>query len=368
MRRFFGWIRDAWLILGICLVLLMLVSAIANALIPDSQGALVQPGAETPSRYAAPFYEEADWLPAYREEFDQARQLRWEPYVYWRRQSFDGRHINVDRNGVRKTAGDDSDAPLVLMLGGSAMWGSGSRDAHTIPSQLAELLRASGRPARIVNLGERAYVSGQSLVAYVQWLRAGREEPTVIVFYDGVNDVFAGLQSGTGGDPQNEWERARDFGAAASLRRLVPAALAHFEGLNRLIADRDGDAPDDSKVTRDIVAHYLATVDLAGAIARHRGTTALFFWQPTVFGKNPASAFEQSIVDASLRRHQQLQRAADASVAASGRDEVIALTSLFDGDDETRFMDYAHVSEQANALVARAMLPYVLAGLDASSE
>ncbi len=371
MARILGWVRDGWLIVGICLLLFVIADAVLNVVIDGPEPQLVVPGSVAPSPYSAPFLENSPWVSDFLAEFRDSRRLRWEPYSYWRREPFDGSLINIDESGVRATptSSVNADDPLILMLGGSAMWGTGARDEHTIPSRLAQALADAGRSARVVNLGERAYVSGQSLAALQQWIREGSERPELAVFYDGVNDVFSALQSGRPGIPQNESQRTSDFGASRTVRRLVPAIAAHFQGLTKLRAKLAPAAEREPASGSDVAATYLTTTDMGRAVARASGFDALFFWQPSIFGKARLSEFEESVVSASLSAHRDTQLSADAQIARQSAPQVQALMYLFDRNEETVFMDYAHVSEAANEAIAQAMLPYVLSALpDATAE
>ena len=89
------------------------------------------------------------WLPLHYRELE-ALSDRWQPYVYFRQRPFPGQTITVRADGSRATwqpppsQGDDERAkPLkILMLGGSSLWGFGSRDEQTIPSLIARTPRA----------------------------------------------------------------------------------------------------------------------------------------------------------------------------------------------------------------------------------
>jgi len=63
------------------------------------------------------------------------------------------------------------------------MWGVGSDDASTIPSQFSRL---SGSAAE--NFGDIAFTAHQGLVLLIQLLQDGHR-PDVVVFYDGANEI-----------------------------------------------------------------------------------------------------------------------------------------------------------------------------------
>ena len=92
------------------------------------------------------------------------------------------------------------------------MWGTGSRDGETIPSLYA------ARTGRIVrNFGESAYTAHQDL-EMLMWLLQDGERPNVVVFYDGVNDVWhkCGAQVtsfSNAEEPKMRWRLSTSFGA-----------------------------------------------------------------------------------------------------------------------------------------------------------
>ncbi len=164
-------------------------------------------------RVIADTYGDAAWINDYREEFRRAYIAQWRSYVYWRRTPYHGNYINVDANGLRLTtstegAGKASGTPLkVFMFGGSTMWGVGARDAFTIPSIVARELQQKGVAVEVVNFGESGYVSTQEVITLLLQLQKG-ERPALVVFYDGVNDIFSAYQQRMAGLPQNEFNRS----------------------------------------------------------------------------------------------------------------------------------------------------------------
>ncbi len=125
-----------------------------------------------------------DWANTYQTEL-RALTTRYVAYLGWRRGEFTGKEINiVGPYDQRKTVNDGTKGDKkVYFFGGSTMWGEGSNDPGTIPSQYAA---ATG--VRSENFGETAYTAHQSLVLLIQLLQDGHR-PDLVVFYDGVNDV-----------------------------------------------------------------------------------------------------------------------------------------------------------------------------------
>ena len=119
----------------------------------------------------------------YWREFGVSRRQAYRPYVLWRRHAFSGKTINVDADGVRLTPGAvcGPSSFKVFVLGGSTVWGTGAADWNTLPAHLqTELQRVSARPVCVVNFGESAWVSTQSVLQLLLQLQAGNVPDLVI--------------------------------------------------------------------------------------------------------------------------------------------------------------------------------------------
>ena len=157
--------RDTWAICGIALLLLLIFEGIARV--------IVRPGREVaPDKYLlADSTREEPWIQEYTAEFRKSQETHWESYVYWRRNPVAHALINVDTDGIRQTIQTLLETPInptplkVLVFGGSTAWGSGARDAHTIPSAISRELAQRGIASEVINLGEMGYVSTQETIA-----------------------------------------------------------------------------------------------------------------------------------------------------------------------------------------------------------
>ena len=358
------WIRNAWLILGVTLLIVLLLNEVLKALIPENSTlVLVEPGAAAPARRDSPAYGQASWVDQYYRDHRRARSMRWQPYVYWHRAPYAGATINIDSAGHRKTLPTDASeqAKRVFVFGGSTIWGTGVRDRHTIPSELALLLKRKGIAANVTNLGESGYVSSQGLISLWRELLAGKQ-PDLVIFYDGVNDVFSALQSGQPGLPQNEFQRVRDFRVTDGLDNYLAAFPATLEGINRLAA-RWAPAPGLPKpeqLAKQLVDVYLINVQAIQALGEAFGFQTAFFWQPSVFSKAHPAPGEQAIINASLAYHRDLQLAANAELGRRGSAAgVTNLSALFDPIDEPIYLDFCHLSEAGNRRVASIILDHL---------
>ncbi|HET7600960.1 MAG TPA: SGNH/GDSL hydrolase family protein [Gemmatimonadales bacterium] len=353
-------IRDGWLVLGLALALCVLVEGGFRLAARLGGGG----GPEPDWRVAADAYPDRSWVGEYYREFRSSDAVRWRPYVYWRRGPYHGRFINVDTAGVRRTIAPDpaTASRTIFMFGGSALWGTGARDGYTIPSLLARELEGRGIRARVVNFGESGYVSTQELIALLLRLREG-DRPDLVILYDGANDTYSAYQQHLAGLPQNEFNRVKEFNLSSDLPRLRATALhelaahaATVRALRRLVGQSRpasaGPAP-----PAEVLRAYAGNVELVRALGRQYGFASLAYWQPTVFDKatltgyetaerGKARAFEPFFREtyAALRRSP-LARGAEPLV----RDLGATVSSV----REPVFVDWVHLGERGNALVAR---------------
>jgi lysophospholipase L1-like esterase len=365
-------LRDLWVILGLTLASVLALDAVSRHLLPAGPAeAAIDPETERPRKSRADAHAGSEWTAAYYRELERSEKVRWEPFTYWRRQPFHGRYINVDASGLRATWNAEPAAAerQIWIFGGSTTWGTGARDEHTVPSELSRLLHARGQVARVTNFGESGYVSTQEVVALLRWLQRG-ERPDLVIFYDGVNDVYAAVQEGAAGSSLNEINRRREFNATRDWTRLLGGAVQRLEGLQRLATLTARRRPPERPATLagDVVACYEANTRAVRALAETHGFEALLFWQPTVFTKLHVTDFERRARDSRLVAHRDLQLEANRLVATSptlGHEaSFVDLSGVLDAVVEPLYIDFCHLSEDGNRRMAESMLPHVLAALE----
>jgi len=345
-------VRDAWLILGLSALLGVAIEIAARALAarPESD-----PRARAAAHAAAPWTEEVF------AELHASERLRWEPYVGWRRLPFASRFTNVDARGRRLTVPRAAPgAKRVLFFGGSTIWGTGARDEATIPSLVA---RATGWD--VSNEGETGYVATQERFLLERALQDG-ERPDLVVFYDGVNDVYAAYQSHRAGLPQNEPNRAREFNLTKRPGRLLAEALraSLHESASVALATRflgPGAPPpalpaeERRALAAAIARAYAANVTDLVALARARGFAVAFFLQPVIFTKRALAPDERAF--ARERAFvAELYRDAYEAIRAARLPCFHDLSDCFGDDATPRFFDFCHLAESGDAVVAQHLL------------
>ena len=231
--------RDAWVVVGLTVILLLLLE-FAYRSQAEVRGFFREQG-QSSNGVVRPFEEE--WVPDYMEELQPSKALAWKPFVYYRRRPFAGTYINVDSLGHRITPQDPSRGASrrVWFFGGSTMFGWKARDHKTIPATMVDSLVARGlQGIQVTNFGETGYVFTQEVLELILQLRDG-QRPDVVVFYDGINDIFASVQSGSSNTPEMSLNPAIDREAASVLmlfvsvvRMSLPATWNASESMARM--------------------------------------------------------------------------------------------------------------------------------------
>lgn len=366
MSRFFTRLGEVWSIVGITLLMLVLVEVIFRVYF------LFVPTEDT--RIQADCYQNAEWLQDYYDEFTQCNTSQWQPYVYWRRESFSGTYINIDEQGYRKTI--TKTHPLssnqkefkLFFFGGSTLWGTGVRDAFTIPSLTGNELIKRGLNPTITNYGESGYVSTQEVLKLITELKNGNI-PDIVVFYDGANDVFSSYQSGKPGIPQNEVHREIEFHASLEKKKSLSLFFRSLRTLatvkfisNHLGADptviREQKEIDTKRLSSQTVSHYNENIRIVNALAKAYDFQAFFYWQPSIFGKTILSDYENVVLEKSVAMRSLFEEVNGLLFMDDLQYENIRfynLSDLFRDTREPLFIDWCHVGEQGNLVISQRM-------------
>ena len=311
-------------------------------------------------------YEGEKWLKTMRREEVATNRYLYQPYVVWRRPPFDGETIRIDEAGLRRTTNSQCDdrALRVFLFGGSALWGSGSPDWGTIPSQFAKILQEHGRPACVRNFGESGYVSSQEMVQLILALKAG-EKPDLVIFYDGWNDISVRYQNGIENAHANLYDIKQKFEASPVILALGVTKTAtlfdrimtglgmwapHLER-HRLAIDM---APVE-QVAGSIQTQYLRNVEMVEALANHYGFKYAFFWQPMILAEGKTLTDQEMRIFEESSAHPDLvalTRATYRVMRAVRQPQVFYFGDVFKDRVENVYVDWVHIDPEANRFVA----------------
>jgi lysophospholipase L1-like esterase len=366
MRKIANVVREVWLIVGITLLWLTALEIAARVAFAARDVWRTSGNARLSEwSLGADVYRDQAWAAEYWREENITSQhtfANWHSYVYWRRKPYAGKYINIDGNGLRKTwNATATPAPTqvkIFMFGGSAMWGTGARDEFTIPSYLSKKLHERGVDVWVTNFGEGGYVSTQEVIALILELQKGNV-PDVVIFYDGVNDVFSAFQQGVAGLPQNEYHRVESFNQL-NWRTQVIEKLALYRAARGLVtAVRGKPQPkDEARLIEAVLDVYFNNRQMVDALAKQYGFTTRFYWQPVLYTKPALSAWEKQEANRYGEADfvQRAYRAFAERLQTIKPDNVYNLSNAFDSETGTVFIDTWHVSEAGNARIADLMI------------
>lgn len=367
---------EGWKLIGAILLFLLAFELTAEAVIFFHQRG-VHP---IDWRAKADAYKNAPWVDDYYRKNLLAKQ-HWIPYVEWRQEPLNTQWIHVDEHGRRKTwnaSVTDSKTIQIYMFGGSTTWGFGARDDYTIPSDVSRILaKESGLNVHVTNFGELGYVSTQEAIALLLELEK-HHVPDVVLFYDGANDVYSSYQGHVSGSVWSGNNRQQEFNIFNMERRMdlyrgyvssVVRNSAAYRILKRLRkinpqAGQEWQPP--AKMADEIVDTYASNVAAVQDWGKSRGFKTLFYWQPLIFTKQHLTPYEnqQAHSDETPPAMQALfarvNEKLEHSDTLTSNPHFHNISHLFDRTTDPLYLDYAHLSEDANERVARKMSQDIL--------
>lgn len=370
-------LRSISLFIGMSVLLLLLIELVSWIIVATFQTYLPN----TDGRAYADGYKTKGWQSEYFDEFNSI-DSRWEPYVYWRRQAFDGRHINLSAQGYRRTTpstlSEVGNPRLnIHVYGGSTIWGTGARDDYTIPSILQKMLDSAGIVTEVKNFGESGYVSTQEVLLLMRNIQKG-DVPDLAIFYDGINDVYSAYQNKEAGLPQNEYNREAEFNLTNTRRRdelkalgikaflsdlNVMQLLRPIQGLLFTSRSTEANKTDINELTTSIVKRYSTNISIVLALSETFGFETLFFWQPVIFEKEARSEYEDRIYYSEETYREFFDSAYEAlrlEKKSLPTENFRDLSLLFSQSySEPVFIDAWHLTENGNKIIVDAILPQV---------
>jgi hypothetical protein len=256
------------------------------------------------------------------------------------------------------------------------MWGTGSPDWGTIPSYLQKgITKLKNGPICVVNFGESAYVSTQSVITLMLQLQSGNI-PDVTLFFDGVADIYTAYQSGRPGIHENfdqiaaKLER-RDVPKIRSLLDLLELASLHPLAVS-LVSKLRQEVPstpklltyetmgmDAESLSDSIIQTYLSNYKIVHGLAQKYGFKSFFFWPPHItVGEKPLTAEEwelkRSLDPALAKLYLSVYRKIEPLVPECKN--LVYLGAIYDDYKFLLWLDDTHVTPVGNELIAQKML------------
>jgi len=326
-------------------------------------------------------YNQQPWMPEYRAA-ESRLEVGFHPYVEYLFKPIASDNLNIDENSVRRTDNPcaSQNSAKIFLFGGSTMFGSGSRDNYTIASYLSRELCARGISANVTNFGVGGYVMQQGVLRLMLELERG-DVPDYAIFYDGVNDAHYAYVNGRVGAMPNLNARSVEFnmrkgfsavpffyqdniGRGITYLATRKATAPQFKGFLDSIGYPDESGYrmqySDQEVQAlggQVASQYFAQVRVADALAKDYNFTSAYFLQPNLFTKKHLSGYENGTA-AGFVGIDRIYRAAYSGIAASGeadRGGFHDISTVFDNESGTVYIDNCHLLEDGNKRVADAI-------------
>lgn len=325
--------------------------------------ALIQP-APVDRRVELVNYKDVPWA---EQHFREVLELKTDflGYVGWRLKPYAGKTINIDKaQQIRVTPPIPGvlATPATFFFGGSTMLGMGAPDDMTIPAYYQGLSRETA-----VNYGVSAWAAHQSVNQLMQVMTSGMR-PTTVVFYDGVNEIA------------NKCRRENNFYSYSNERSIrdaleyQPTDLGYYwrpvktatksaarwlfgEGGKR-DAKKFYDCDTDPKKADLVATALLDDWVTAKYVAESHGAHFFAFLQPVAF-LSPKTRWSHSEPNAADERYAELSKQFETvypliKAKMQERKIGIDISGILDRDEDY-FIDFCHVSPNANKIIAEAM-------------
>jgi len=294
--------------------------------------------------------------------------------------------FSINSRGLRADENVERDpSPKIVFLGGSAAFGQGARtDQETIQYRLEQAMK----PYRVLNAGVVGFLSGQELTYLVTELVD--YSPTVVVAYDGWNDLFDTMCSQERSD--NELGFNNNFFSIEeqlllnyqtqvspyrSLGRLIDATSKKSLLLSRLTQRLHASQQPRGVINYDrlnaVVLTYVTNLRKMALFSHAYGARFIVVFQPELGQKLHLSLAEQKMLDHGIigiakyheefpMLYRQFLTKAKQLLTRDGIEWLDINESIKYGESsDDLFVDVVHTNHRGNELVAEIIAPRILA-------
>ncbi len=298
-------------------------------------------------KYKLPNYSSITWAKKHFEEIDMLRTTYYD-YIGWRRNDFNGETIKIENgyrlNNLNENFNIKKD---IWIFGGSTVWGDGSRNKDTIPSFIEKLSGFS-----VLNLGEHSYTTTQELNLLNKEIV--KHKPKIIIFYDGVNDVYSKcLKQSNYFSGYNENEiRKKVSSKYPYTKKLFEAPLEiinliinKFEKKNKKIFDCDLDKDKSIKISKVFFNNW----QIVKSIAEKNDIKFIPILQPTAFSSE-SNLTHLTLSNELKKQYNIIYELIKKELDEYDFDYLNLENSL--NDKEFYFIDFCHLSPNGNYVIA----------------
>ncbi len=295
---------------------------------------------------------------------------KYRSFIGWRREKVKFKYTNISGPyNARKSKGESINNS-VWFFGGSTMWGTGASDWQTIPSHFNSLTNIP-----VYNFGETGWTSRQSLNQLINAV-GDNKKPSVVIFFDGVNDVTHQCRSELKLVPSHSRERQlqqltgdRGIYYRKKLIEFILSpyiAFANKFNINysskNLVNLKQFDCDTNQAKARSVAKHLVNNWRTAYSLSKSNNFKFYGVLQPTLFTTETNSEY---LIYSETKTHPEYKRQYNA-VYPLIIEEISRLceldkgicSSMIDGKDwldgtDNIFIDFCHVNSLGNRLIAQ---------------
>ena len=176
--------------------------------------------------------------------------------------------------------------------------------------------------------------------------------PDIVIFYEGANDVYSSYQNHDAGLPHNLQNRVEDFNSrnSVNLQNLFPnfrRIINEFFGKQTSFREYSNE-----NLNLETANVYLGNLKIIKSLEEGYNFKSFFYWQPTIYTKKELSYDEENKIERNLILGDDYK---DVSELIKTSNEIRDLTQVFNDKENTIFIDWVHISEEGNSIIAKEM-------------
>ena len=295
---------------------------------------------------------------------------------------YEGKWFNI-AGGLRFTEGQpETFRHTVYVLGGSTVYSGEVPDAFTLPSQLQLLFTEHyGDRYRVQNYGMTTVTSSQEL----ERLRTIKLLPgDIVVFYDGVNDVFQEIYYARPAETMVERNR-RAMEEFSHVERLLIRLSEHSVFIKNWtspinyvdVPSHLRDREELAVLVHSLQGRYRRNIISARKYAHAHRANFFHFLQPNLYTVRTPTTYEKKIrqnpnlyappgMDGAFELAYPLLREVSRNLRSSEEMNAFDLTDVLDEREpgQEHYLDICHVTHAANLIIASAMFEEIAPSLD----
>ena len=291
----------------------------------------------------------------------QSLKNEYKSFIGWRPLKTNKKHITINgKYHTRKSEGEEINNST-WFFGGSTMWGTGVSDSYTIPSFF---YKVSGQ--KVMNFGQLSWTSRQSLAQLITLLGDGLN-PSIVIFYDGINDVNIGCRS----EIKEVSVHAREniiqksinnnllFKISKDLKYPIDKLIQKFKN-SRYTYDCDFNQYKANQIADHLINNWYT----AYLILKAKNINFYAILQPSLFtSEAPYDYFsrkEKTLLINKRKQFNTVNRIIVKKIASKCKQDKLFCNSIINGQEWIKtksniFLDFSHLNNEGNLIIARKM-------------